>query len=72
MKGMQTGQLRQQAEGQYLLHLFRSYVLCLTTIKFFFLRLAEKNELNTSIQQVLQEKQEKAALFLQSNTPFAQ
>ena len=42
MKGKQTGQLRQKAEGQYLLYAPRLCVLCHTTIKFFFLRLAEK------------------------------
>jgi len=28
MKGKQTGQLRQKAEGQYLLYVFRLCVLC--------------------------------------------
>jgi len=57
MKGKQTGQLRQKAEGQYLLQVFRLSVLYRTTIKFFFLRLAEKWIKNiSSIQDVFQKK----------------
>jgi hypothetical protein len=53
MKGKQTGQLRQKAEGQYLLQVFRLCVSYRTTIKFFFLRLVEKWIKNiSSIQEV--------------------
>jgi hypothetical protein len=63
MKGTQTGQLRQKAEGQYLLHVFRLRVLGRTKIKFFFLWLAKKWIKNISSIQVLQKKRESSSVF---------
>jgi hypothetical protein len=55
MKGKQTGQPRQESEGQYHLYVFRLCALLCATTQIFFVGLAGKKITNiSSIQEVLQ------------------